>query len=404
MSPPALKRQIDLWHTELPTVFPFYAIKCNPDPTILHAIYDAGLDFDCASRRELLSVRELARLPSEAARRIIYANPCKSDRDIAYAKEMGSPMTVVDSIEELDKLKGYSGGALVRIAVDDRESKMPFSTKFGARPQILAALSHLAKEDGVALHGISFHVGSSCLTGKAYHDAIHLAYSSLTILRRMGHSEACTIDIGGGYLPCVSDFKKKAVFIRDAMIDINKKELTDGQPGITFIAEPGRFFATNTYDFFVQVIGKKRTKGAWSYTIDDSVYGQFTSILFDHAEPRWIRIQTPEEKPRGFSEGVLFGRTCDSVDVIARAEHMEELEVGDWLWFPAMGAYTRATASEFNGFPVPPIFVDAGSNTCMKPFQKYEPKGVHYMPAVSARQFWEAQLSHKIDTIPSHWS
>jgi ornithine decarboxylase len=37
---------------------------------------------------------------------------------------------------------------------------------------------------------------------------------------------------------------------------------------------------------------------------------------------------------------------------------MEELEVGDWLWFPHMGAYTTVTASEFNGFPKPPVFLD----------------------------------------------
>jgi hypothetical protein len=37
---------------------------------------------------------------------------------------------------------------------------------------------------------------------------------------------------------------------------------------------------------------------------------------------------------------------------------MEELEVGDWLYFPLMGAYTSATASEFNGFPKPHIILD----------------------------------------------
>jgi hypothetical protein len=31
-----------------------------------------------------------------------------------------------------------------------------------------------------------------------------------------------------------------------------------------------------------------------------------------------------------------------------------QLNVGDWLWFPHMGAYTSVTASEFNGFPSPP--------------------------------------------------
>ena len=410
MSPPALQNQIDLWRRELPTVKPFYAIKCNPDPTILHALYDAGMDFDCASRRELLSIRELSRLP-DAARRIIYANPCKSERDIAYAKEMGSPTTVVDSLEELEKLKGYAGGVLIRIAVDDSGSLMPFSTKFGLRSQILPDVGYLAKEYGIDIHGISFHVGSSCLSGKAYRDAIQMAYASLGIIRRMGHSTASTIDIGGGYLPCPTDFKEKARYIRDAIIQVNKQELSDAQQGIRFIAEPGRFFATRSYDFFVQVIGKKRSKGFWSYTIDDSIYGQFTSILFDHDQPQWIRIQKPEEASRKFSEGVLFGRTCDSVDVIARAEHMEELEVGDWLWFPAMGAYTRATASEFNGFPIPPVFVDTEGGACHHAFHPWKPKGLHYMPAVSAKEFWAKSFTTslatslvKIDAIPPHWS
>ena len=404
MSPPSLKHQIDVWHKELPTVFPFYAIKCNPDPTILHAIYDAGLDFDCASRRELLSVRELARVPSTAASRIIYANPCKSERDIAYAKEMGSPTTVVDSIEELEKLKDYGGGALIRIAVDDRGSKMPFSTKFGARKELIKAMSWLAKQDGLDIKGISFHVGSACNGGKAYWNAIQMAYVALQHVRRMGHPAAEIIDIGGGYLPCESDFKEKAVFIRDAIMEVNKQELSDGQPGVTFLAEPGRFFATKTYDFFVQVIAKKKLNNFWSYTIDDSIYGQFTCVLFDHAQPQWVRIQAAVEKPRSFSEGVVFGRTCDSVDVIARSEYMEELEVGDWLWFPAMGAYTRATASEFNGFPVPPIFVDSDlAKSDHRVFHGLKPKGLHYMPAVSSSEFWKGYTVNKIDAVPPHY-
>jgi hypothetical protein len=65
------------------------------------------------------------------------------------------------------------------------------------------------------------------------------------------------------------------------------------------------------------------------------------------------------EAERKKSDGILFGRTCDSLDVIATG-YMEELEVGDWLYFPLMGAYTSATASEFNGFPKPLELEDHG--------------------------------------------
>jgi ornithine decarboxylase len=49
----------------------------------------------------------------------------------------------------------------------------------------------------------------------------------------------------------------------------------------------------------------------------------------------------------------MFGRTCDSLDVICYGSEMDELEIGDWLYFPWMGAYTSVTSSEFNGFPKP---------------------------------------------------
>ena len=35
---------------------------------------------------------------------------------------------------------------------------------------------------------------------------------------------------------------------------------------------------------------------------------------------------------------------------------MPELEVGDWLYFLNMGAYTRAAGSNFNGFNLPKVF------------------------------------------------
>ena len=46
----------------------------------------------------------------------------------------------------------------------------------------------------------------------------------------------------------------------------------------------------------------------------------------------------------------VFGPTCDSIDVVARSVLLPKLEIGDWLYFQNMGAYTMAAASSFNGF------------------------------------------------------
>lgn len=352
MSPPRIEKLQRQWSFDLPAVKPYYAVKCNPDRNLINLLRESAFGFDCASQRELSMMRTQGHLKDS----IVYANPCKSEYDIEFAKRYGSPMTVVDSCEEILKLDqlSYGGPALIRIKVDDTGSTMPFGAKFGADVKHVAILGEFARRRNVPLRGISFHVGSESKDTTAHGKAICIAIEQCKKLLEAGH-RADIIDIGGGFVPNMNDFTLRSHHIRAA---IYEKQAS----GIRFIAEPGRFFATESQDLFVQVIGKKPAVGTagWRYTLDESIYGQFTNILFDHQKPRWLRISRAgqEEKSRARGKGVLFGRTCDSLDVIARSENMEELEVGDWLWFPHMGAYTTATASEFNGFPKPPVFLD----------------------------------------------
>ena len=353
MSPARIERLQSMWAFNLPAVNPYYAVKCNPDPKLIGLLRECGFGFDCASQREL-SLMEKGNL-------VIYANPCKSDRDIAYAKERGSPLTVIDSCEEVDKLDAasYTGGALVRIKVDDKGSKMPFGAKFGAEVSAVSVIADYAKKKNIGLRGISFHVGSESRDPDAHKMAIELAGEQCKKLLSAGHM-ATIIDIGGGFMPDRDLFGMQAAAIREAIFMKRKA-------GLRFIAEPGRFFATEAQDLFVQVIGKKpASTNGWRYTLDESLYGQFTNILFDHQQPRWVRIPQKEGAVGKKSSGILFGRTCDSLDVIARSDDMEELEVGDWLWFPHMGAYTTVTASEFNGFPKPPVFLDEAGDLPLK--------------------------------------
>jgi ornithine decarboxylase len=247
----------------------------------------------------------------------------------------------------------WQGGALVRLLVDDNTSLMPFSRKFGISSDKASDLANYAKCKGISLKGVSFHVGSGCLDPLQYKKAIQKSHETITKLTLAGH-DADTVDIGGGFLANEAEFERAARKIRCASVTYERKQLR-------YIGEPGRFFATNSFDLFVQVIGKKPnlTNGGWRYTIDESLYGQFSCIPFDHKKPTWVRIPVSYEKKdepeRKRVKGTLYGRTCDSLDMIAESDDMEDLEVGDWLWFPEMGAYTNVTASEFNGFPKPPL-------------------------------------------------
>jgi ornithine decarboxylase len=77
------------------------------------------------------------------------------------------------------------------------------------------------------------------------------------------------------------------------------------------------------------------------------VYGSYSGQLYDHATyPIESLKQDGELRP-----SVLAGPTCDSIDVIAENILLPKLKAGDLLVGRVMGAYTWASASEFNYFP-----------------------------------------------------
>lgn len=53
------------WMKQLPTVYPFYAVKCNNNPVILKVLAALGAGFDCASKVRI--VCKIWRFPSVSA-------------------------------------------------------------------------------------------------------------------------------------------------------------------------------------------------------------------------------------------------------------------------------------------------------------------------------------------------
>jgi ornithine decarboxylase len=82
------------------------------------------------------------------------------------------------------------------------------------------------------------------------------------------------------------------------------------------------------------------------------VYNSYSGRIYDHAQ---YPIRTLKQ---GSTKAcVLAGPTCDSIDVIEENILLPELEIGDLLVGEVMGAYTAATATEFNSLPKSKIVV-----------------------------------------------
>jgi ornithine decarboxylase len=341
----ALLLQVKLWNKYLPNIIPHYAVKSNPDSKILKWLKETGkVNVDCASPNEM----KLAINCGYKSNEILYANTMKSNNDMKESLKYDIGLTTVDSVEAVEqiaKLK-WRPNILVRLAVDDSGSRSPFSIKFGSKPEewkkIVSAIDYYK----LPLEGVSFHIGSASSNPLAFKSAILKCRE----FQKRTNKYLNTVDIGGGFLPDEHIFHSAANKINKEIQDWDEKAPQ------RWIAEPGRFFSNPVQTLYTPIVFCKESENNRRYIIDDSLYGQFTSIPFDHSSPLWQLLDKnlkPINRQKTDKDALIFGKTCDSMDFIAVHKNAPKYKVGDILAFPNMGAYTSATASRFNGFDLP---------------------------------------------------
>jgi ornithine decarboxylase len=337
--------QVNLWYKYLPSVTPYYALKSNPDSKILEWIKATKkVNVDCASPSEI----KLALKKGYKSNEIIYANSMKSNNDISESLKYNIGLTTVDSVEAVEQIANikWEPNILVRLAVDDFGARSPFSIKFGARKEewnkIVSAINYYK----LPLEGVSFHIGSASSNPDAFTNAI----LQCRTFQKQTKSYLNTVDIGGGFLHEENMFSRAANKINKA------KYNWDTESPKRWIAEPGRFFSNPIQTLYAPIVFFKESQFNMRYILDDSLYGQFTSVPFDHSTPKWQLLDSnlkPINRKKTDKDALFFGKTCDSMDFIALHKNAPKYKVGDILAFPNMGAYTSATASRFNGFDLP---------------------------------------------------
>eukprot|EP01102_Stenamoeba_stenopodia_P009754 TRINITY_DN288_c0_g1_i1.p1 TRINITY_DN288_c0_g1~~TRINITY_DN288_c0_g1_i1.p1 ORF type:complete len:310 (+),score=66.02 TRINITY_DN288_c0_g1_i1:714-1643(+) len=291
-------------------------------------------------------------LISDHSSKLIFANPCKFPQHIKHAKEEGVEMMTFDNLDELHKIKAnYPEAKLVlRILPDDSHSLCKFGTKFGAAASVCPELLATAAALNLNVIGISFHVGSGCYDASAFRDALILAKSIFDLGPNYGF-DFTLLDIGGGFPgtdehnPTFPQIAKIVTPLLDELFP----------PHVRIIGEPGRYFAASTMTLISNIHSRRISNDVNTgakmirYYIDDGVYGSFNCIFFDHQHPMPIPLSSNHREAAYYLANV-FGPTCDSLDLVAKEVLLPELEVGEWLVFENMGAYTTAAASSFNGF------------------------------------------------------
>ncbi|PZQ47255.1 MAG: pyridoxal-dependent decarboxylase [Micavibrio aeruginosavorus] len=321
-----------------------YAVKCNPDERVLHALIAGGIDsFDCSSIKE---IRLMRHLKPDAS--LYYMNPIKPRESIREAYFTHHVRVfVLDSADELKKIIEETNGAkdltlFVRLAIAKQNVAIDFSEKFGASPMLTGELLRLARPHCKKL-GLAFHVGTHCLETKAYDMATRLACN---IIKSAGIN-VDVLDIGGGF-PALLDPADPPPPLQEYFRAVESALKDEDLPQLELLCEPGRALVASGGKLVVRVDGRK---GDLLY-LNDGTYGS----LFECGKQinlqypvRMVRIKGQSTSP--LSPFRFAGPTCDSLDMMNGPFYLhEDINEGDYIVIDQMGAYGETSRTPFNGF------------------------------------------------------
>ncbi|MBL8558892.1 MAG: type III PLP-dependent enzyme [Hyphomonadaceae bacterium] len=322
----------------------FYAVKANPSPWVLDALWESGVrGFDVASEAEVRLISE--RFGKDA--KLAFMHPVKSRRAIGRAYlDHGVRTFVLDTEEELQKILVETNGAkdltlMVRLAVSNDGASLPLASKFGASAQDAPELLRKARGATEEMMGISFHVGSQCMRPLAFKAAMLDANRAII----KAGVVVDIVDVGGGFPAIYPGMEPPEMGAYMREIRTTFEEMFVAQNAVLW-AEPGRALVAEAGSIVTRV---DLRKGDALY-LNDGAYGN----LFDATHVQWpfpvkmIREGGSRAKLAPFK---FYGPTCDSMDA-AQGPFMlpADIREGDHVEIGMLGAYGVAMSTGFNGF------------------------------------------------------
>ncbi len=320
-----------------------YAVKANPDPTVLRLLLDAGVrHFDCASLPEI----ELVDAIDPDARKY-FMTPARIRGAAGTAQEKhGVRHFLVDHLSGLAQLvkeiEPSRSVIFARMAVHHESAMEDLSARFGAPPEEMPQLLQAIHDSG-AEPALAFNVGSSVTDPEAYRHSIAVTKSVLEQLP----FKLRLIDVGGGFPKSYPGFivphlEKYFTAVAESVATLplaNNAEV---------LGEPGRALAAPGMSAVVEVVLRKDNR----LYLNDGMFGIFWLLRIDGPDRFPVRSYRNSELLQGETmEFQLNGPTCDSTDTLPGLVPLPvDIRPGDYLEFGNIGAYSIGGRTNYNGF------------------------------------------------------
>jgi diaminopimelate decarboxylase len=331
-----------------------YASKAFPCTAAYRLFWEEGLSADVASGGEL----HLALAAGMDPKRLYMHGNNKSPAELDYALESGIGHIVVDSFDEIERLRGRSQRVMLRVTPGIKPSTHSYiqtgqvDSKFGFPMDEVPRAVETCEAAGLELCGLHAHIGSQILDVEVFEKLGE-------VLAAMG--DYPLLNLGGG-LGIAYTADESAPSIED-YVDALLRHAPDD---VTVLCEPGRALVGNAGVTIYTVGTVKRIPGVRTYVaVDGGMSDNLRPMLYGARYEAEIadRFHEWHRRAAGNARGLahdgeictIAGMHCESGDVLVRDVPLNDPRVGDVLVIPATGAYAHAMANNYNAVPRPPV-------------------------------------------------
>jgi diaminopimelate decarboxylase len=316
-----------------------YASKAFPCTATLRLFAEEGLSADVASGGEL----HLALAASIDPERLYMHGNNKSPAELEYAIEAGVGHIVVDSFDEIERLRGRPQRVLLRVTPGIEPTTHEFiqtgqvDSKFGFQIDEVDRAVQACADAGLELRGLHAHIGSQILEVDVFEKLGELL---------AGMGDWPLLNLGGGLgIAYTADDRPPSI---EEYVDALLRHAPEG---VTVLCEPGRALVGSAGVTLYTVGTIKRIPGVRTYVAVDGG-------MSDNLRPMLYGAKYEAQVADRFGGGELCtiaGMHCESGDVLVRDVELNDPRVGDILVVPATGAYSHAMANNYNAVPRPPV-------------------------------------------------
>jgi diaminopimelate decarboxylase len=348
-----------------------FAVKSNPNLSILRLFAQLGAGFDIVSGGELQRVLAAG----GSASKIVFSGVGKTIAEMQLALKVGILCFNVESEAELLRLNDIAGsmGKVAKISFRvnpnvDAKTHPYISTglkqsKFGvAYTDALALYRKASKLSNLHISGIDCHIGSQITETSPFIAAAEKVLLLVDTLSKEG-IKLEHIDLGGGLGICYNDETPPSI----AEYSTALLKALHGRTE-KLIVEPGRVLVGNAGILLTQVEYLKPGEEKHFAIVDAAMNDLMRPALYD----AYHAIQPITRRALPTRQYEVVGPVCESGDFLGHARDLA-IEQGDFLALMSAGAYGMSMSSDYNTRPrAAEVMVDSTNVMLIREREKVE--------------------------------